>query len=287
MPLIFFLVAAAAFNFFYGVALLRKRNPILEMVAPSKKKKETARRSFLKELWRCDEDLLSVGVVSALLAAAVVYGLVQFVPVSLLSGALAFVFVPRFYGRVLHERRKSAFLQHLARCVAGMCSVLRAGGEILSALEYGAKSVPEPLRSEVLFVLDKAKSNVPLSEAAQQMAERVGLEEVRVLAEGLSLITDVGGPAGIKLLESTVEFLKERAMLRRKVSAATADVRLGFTIGSIFPFGLAGIMALAMPEYRVAFSSPSGRLPLLLAVALVVVGHVIMRKLLKGAEEVL
>ncbi|RPF49582.1 Flp pilus assembly protein TadB [Thermodesulfitimonas autotrophica] len=287
MPLIFFFVAAAAFSFFCGVALLKRRNPILEMVALQKKGKEAARRSFLRELWRCDDDLLSVGVVSALTTAAVVYGLTRFVPAAVLFAALAFVFVPRFYGRVLQEKRKAAFLQHLARCVAGMCSVLRASPDVLNALEYGAKSVPEPMRSEVLFVLDKAKSNTPISEAAQQMAERVGLEEVRVLAEGLSLVTDVGGPAGIKLLESTVEFLKERAMLRRKVSAATADIRLGFTIGSVFPFGLAGLMALAMPEYRAAFSSPSGRLPILLAVALVVVGHVIVRKLLKGAEEVL
>lgn len=288
MFLVFLLTAASVFCLSLGVALLRERNPVLEMVAPSRKRREPARRFFLKELWRSDEDLFPVGVVSGLGAAAVSFGLTWFLPAALLAGALAFVFVPRLYARALAERRKAAFLQHLARCISGTSSVLRATGDFRAGLEYGAQSVPEPVRSEVLRMLEEIKSaSVPVPEAARRLAERVDIEEVRVFSEGLALLADVGGPAGVRLLESTAEFLKERALLRRKVRVYTANVRLTFLIGSLFPFGLAGVMSLALAEYRAAFASPAGRLPLFLAAGFLVAGYAMVRRLIKGAEEVL
>jgi Flp pilus assembly protein TadB len=286
MPFVFLFAAAAVFCFFLGVAALKGRNPVAEMLRPSETGK-AACRPFLKELWQAEDDLLPVGLTAALVAGAAVFGLVRFFPLALLAAFLSFVFIPRLYAQALAQRRKAAFLQHLARCVAGVCSVLRAGGSLTQALRYGAESVPDPVRSEVLRVLEEIESKSPVGEAARRMAKRVGLDEVGVLAEGLALLSDAGGPAGLKLLEGAVEFLKERALLRQKVLASTADVRFGFLVSSLVPFGLAGFMALAMPEYRAAFASPAGRIPFFLAVGLIVLGHVIVRRLFKSAEGVL
>lgn len=286
MLLVFLFVAAAVFCLLLGVAALKGRNPVAEMLRTSGPG-EAVRRPFLEELWQAADDLLPVGLTAALVAGAAVFGLVRFFPLALLAAVLSFVFVPRLYARALAQRRKAAFLRHLARCVAGVCSVLRAGGSLVQALEYGAESVPDPVRSEVLRMLEEIESKSPVGEAAGRMAERVGLDEVRVLAEGLALLADAGGPAGLKLLEGAVEFLKERALLRQKVLASTADVRFGFLVSSLMPFGLAGFMALAMPEYRAAFETLAGRVPLFLAIGLIVLGHVIVRRLFKGAEEVL
>ena len=283
--LVFVLTVASVFCLFLGVASYRGRNPIAEMLSPGKK--GAVRRPFLKELWRAEDDLLPVGLTSALVAGAAVFGLVRFLPLSLLAAFLAFVFVPRLYARRLAERRKAAFLQHLARCVAGVCSVLRAGGSLTQALKYGAESVPDPVRSEMLRVVEEIESKSPVSEAAGRMAERAGLPEARVLAEGLALLSEAGGPAGLRLLEGSVEFLKERALLRRKAMACTSDVRFGFMVASLVPFGLAGFMALVMPEYRAAFGTTAGKVPLLLAAGLVAAGHVIVRRLFKSAEEIL
>lgn len=287
VALLFFLTAASVFCFFLGIGAQRGRNPVAEMLVVHREKSESARRSFWAELWQADDDLLLVGLTAALVAGAVVFGLVRFFPLTLLISILSFVFVPRVYARVLFQRRKAAFLQHLARCVAGICSVLRAGGSLSHALKYGAMSVPDPVRGEMLKVLEEFESHSPLGEAAGRMADRVGLDEVRVLAEGLALLADAGGPAGIRLLEGAVEFLKERALLRRKIMASTSDVRFGFLVSSLAPFGLAGIMALAMSEYRTAFETTAGRVPLFLAIGLIILGHFIVRRLFKGAEEVL
>jgi Flp pilus assembly protein TadB len=286
MPLVFLFTAAAVFCFFLGVAALKGRNPVAEMLRPSGAR-EGVRRPFLRELWQAEDDLLPVGLTAALVAGSTVFGLVRFLPLALLAALLSFVFVPRLYARALAQRRKAAFLQHLARCVAGVCSVLRAGGSLTQALKYGAESVPDPVRSEVLRMVEEIESKSPVGEAARRMAERAGLDEVKVLAEGLALLADAGGPAGLRLLEGAVEFLKERALLRQKVMASTADVRFGFLIASLMPFGLAGFMALSTPEYRAAFETPAGRVPLFLAVGFIALGHIIVRRLFKGAEGVL
>lgn len=285
--LLFFLTGASVFCFFLGIGAQKGRNPVVEMLAGRRKKSGDARRSFSAELWQAEDDLLPVGLTAALVAGTAAFGLVRFFPLALLISILSFVFVPRVYARALSQRRKAAFLQHLARCVAGMCSVLRAGGSLSQALKYGAMSVPDPVRGEVLRVLEEFESHSPLGEAAGRMADRAGLAEARVLAEGLALLADAGGPAGIRLLEGAVEFLKERALLRRKIMASTSDVRFGFLVSSFMPFGLGGIMALAMSEYRSAFTTTAGRVPLFLAVGLILLGHFIVRRLFKGAEEVL
>jgi len=156
-----------------------------------------------------------------------------------------------------------------------------------TALEYGALSVPEPVRRELLRVKEEFEHGSSLAEATRRLAERVNLQEGRILSEGLALVAEAGGPAATRLLEGTVAFLKERAFLRQRILACTADIRLGFLVSSLVPFGLAGFLSLTIPQYREAFTTTAGRIPLLLAVGLVLLGHLLIRHILRATENIL
>ena len=80
---------------------------------------------------------------------------------------------------------------------------------------------PEPIAKEFQRVETEIRLGRPADEALQAMAERLGLEELRVRRAGVNIQRQVGGSLA-DILDMVADTVREREQFRRKVRALTA-----------------------------------------------------------------
>ena len=292
MPFFFFAgIFGAVFLCIYAAFLQRRTNPVSEAVNGFQNKQaekgEEARglEEHLKELWRTDDDLLAVGIASAL--AGLVLGLfASGLKCGPVAAILAFIFVPRLWAMILKLRRRQAFLAQLPRAANAMATVLRSNGPVLSAIGYAAEVTSSPVKEEFEELKENIDANTPIEEALKRLAQKIDLPEMWMLADALEIAAEIGGgSAAVDVLEGAVEFTRERVRLRQKIQSVSADIRFGFKIITLFPPGMALLLAVAIPYYRLILFSARGRLLAAVAAGFLVLGHLWVRLMLRSGEK--
>ncbi len=111
------------------------------------------------------------------------------------------------------------------------------------------------------------------------MSKRVGSKDFELVAIAVITARQTGGEL-TNVLERLAYVIRERLRITRKVSALTAQGRLQAIIIGAMPFLLLAAMAYIAPDMVNAFlNSPLGILLLFAAIALVVTGFLVIRKI--------
>jgi tight adherence protein B len=122
---------------------------------------------------------------------------------------------------------------------------------------------------------------MPLEQALESMAVRIGNEDFHWVVMAINIQRQVGGNLA-QVLETTAGTLREREQLRRQVKVLSAEGRISAVILSLLPFLLAGYMAVVNPEYvGELFRHFIGKVMVAGALGLMVAGVLWMRKLVK------
>jgi tight adherence protein B len=225
-------------------------------------------------------EFLVLQVLAAVLCGLVGAGLLGSVLVGVLLAAVGF-WVPRLVLSQRVQRRASAFLSQLPETLQLLAGSLQAGYGILQAIDMVAKESPSPTSSEFARVLTEARLGMPLEEALEAMAERLGSEDFRWVVMAINIQRQVGGNLA-QLLTTVAATLREREQLRRQVKVLSAEGRLSAVILTLLPFVLAGYMAIVNPEYLgVLLQSGIGKLMIVVALGMIGVGVVWMRKMIR------
>lgn len=197
-----------------------------------------------------------------------------------LVGAVAGWLVPRL---VLEQRvaaRKARFLTQLPDTLQLLAGSLKAGYGILQGIDTIVKETSDPTSSEFRQVLTEARLGLPLEESLEGMAERIDSDDFRWVTVAINIQRRVGGNLA-ELLETVAETLREREMVRRQISALSAEGRLSAVILTLLPIVLGVYMFVVNPEYiGTLFEETIGQLMILGGVALMVVGVLWMRRLI-------
>ncbi|MDP8931933.1 MAG: type II secretion system F family protein [Actinomycetota bacterium] len=222
--------------------------------------------------------LLQVG--SVLVVALLVGALTGNVVVGLVLGLVGSGIPYALLTQRVHART-SAFLGQLPDTLQLLAGSLRAGYGLLQAVDTVVKEAPDPTSAEFSRVLTEARLGMPLEEALEGMAERLGSEDFRWVVLAINIQRQVGGNLAA-LLDTVANTLREREQLRRQVKVLTAEGRLSAIILTALPLLLALYMFVMNPEYiMLLFTRFLGLAMVAGAVGLMVVGVVWMRRLVK------
>jgi tight adherence protein B len=179
------------------------------------------------------------------------------------------------------DKRQTMFLAQLPDTLQLMAGSLQAGYGFMQALDTLVKESPQPTATEFSRVLTEARLGMPVDEALDGMADRVGGEDFRWVVLAINIQRQVGGNLAA-LLTTVASTLREREMVRRLIKTLSAEGRLSAVILTILPFALAGYIALVNPEYLHALTSETvGKFMIGGALFMVGVGILWMRKLIK------
>jgi tight adherence protein B len=178
-------------------------------------------------------------------------------------------------------KREASFLSQLPDVLQLLSGSLQAGYGFMQAIDTVAKEATPPASTEFARVLAESRLGMPVEDALNTMAERVGGEDFRWVVLAINIQRQVGGNLAA-LLTTVAATLREREMVRRQIKVLSAEGRLSAIILVALPFLLAGYISVVNPGYlHQLLDVTVGKIMILVGVVLMAIGIVWMRKIIK------
>ncbi len=223
--------------------------------------------------------LLGVGG-SALLAAALTLATGNLL-IGILGGALGGWLGMRAALSIRIGRRRAAFGEQLPDVLQLIAGSLQSGFSLPQAVDAVVREGTQPAAGEFSRALAEARLGADLEDALNRVADRMNSTDLRWTVMAIRIQREVGGNLA-EVLRTTVGTMRERAFLRRQVSSLSAEGRLSAYILIVLPLLIGGWFFYSDPSYmRPLYTTLVGLVMLVGSAALIVVGALWMRKLIK------
>src|SRR5262249_5479373 len=231
---------------------------------------------------RLDEKLLiavafSLGLLFfVLLGVSFGYGLLSFI----FSAVFAAVSMVLFLA-LIRRKRIARFSEQLPNAIDVIVRGVRSGHPFTVALGLVAKEMSDPVGSEFGMTSDEISFGSDIGAALDNLFYRVGHEDLLYLTMSIKIQNQTGGNLA-EILSRLARLLRERAILRLKVRAISAEGRLSSVFLSAMPFFLFGVISLLRPDYF--FNDVVGNHPitmplLFVGLAMLAVGNIIIYRM--------
>lgn len=125
---------------------------------------------------------------------------------------------------------------------------LRAGHPVSTSISMVAREMRDPIATEFGLVVDEMTYGLNLDHALSNMARRVGLSDLRFLVVAVMIQMQVGGNLA-EVLDGLSRVIRERAKMRAKIRALSAEGRFSAGLLSVLPFILIGLITFVRPTY--------------------------------------
>jgi tight adherence protein B len=198
--------------------------------------------------------------------------------VAMLLGVVA-ANIPCVVVLMKRTRRFEAIEDQVPDVLDALARALRAGHPFVAAMDLVARETPSPLGIELRRTCDEQRLGSTWPDALGNLADRVPLMELRLVAAAVTVQTRTGGRL-TELFERLADTIRESVSLRGDVRAISAQGRLTGTILTILPVGLACIMYMTSPQYIMTlFRHPLGPMLIVGAAVCLVLGHLAIRRI--------
>ena len=179
------------------------------------------------------------------------------------------------------KRVRDRFADQLPDNIQVLSSALRAGHGFVGALSIVMEDAEEPSKREFRRVVADDQLGVPIEQTLDAVAVRMACSDLEQVAVVAALGRQTGGNTA-EVLDRVTESIQERSRLRREIMTLTAQGRLSRWIVSALPVVLALAILLLNPTYLdPLFNEPTGRILLLVAASLVVLGSWVIKKIVE------
>lgn len=201
------------------------------------------------------------------------FGWLAWLPLTVLFARLAF--------GMLHARRSAALLAQFPDTLATIVRCVRVGIPVQEALRLIAHDMPAPTNAEFARIADQVAIGTPLENALRQLAERARLPEYGFFATALGLQARSGGGLA-QTLETLAEVIRKRVAMKARGYALASEARTSALILGVIPIFSGVAIELLQPSYlRVLFITRNGHIVFGSAVAMLVIGALSMREIIR------
>lgn len=196
-----------------------------------------------------------------------------------LLACLAAGATPWIYVLWRRAKRLQRLEHQLPEALDLMVRALRAGHAFSSALQMVAEEMHEPIASEFRMVHDEVNFGLNLSQALENLVERVPLTDLRYFVVAVMIQREAGGNL-TELLGNLSRLIRSRLKLLSRVRVLSSEGRMSGWILVILPFALGAMFNYFNPEFmRPLWTDPLGITFLNWMLGLMLVGVVLMRKI--------
>ncbi|WP_375764341.1 type II secretion system F family protein [Bradyrhizobium sp. Pha-3] len=293
------LLLCAAVNTLWLDARQRRMDRQLEIALPASqladlpsiRRAETASRwQFLEWLANYHPDIVyvlhPVYVLLAGVAAAggVVYanrlvGLSVFT-VSVVAAVVAVLVVRGLFGWQRHRFTNQLFRQ-LPDAIQLVTSTVRSGLPVNEAFRTIAREMPQPTSGQFAIVCTELSVGRAPEEAVEAVYRRTQVPEYAMFAVTLAVQLKSGGSLA-ETLQNLGETVSQRVALAARAKALAGEVIFSSRALSVSPIVVGGVMYLVSPTMiDQLFYDPTGNVLLVYAVCSVLMGHFVIRWMVK------
>ena len=183
--------------------------------------------------------------------------------------------------RYLDNKRREKFNLQLPEALATMSNALRAGFSISQAFDSVVEQGEKPMSEEFAILQQQLKIGMSFEDALESLSQRVGSDDLMLVTTAILISRKTGGNV-TEIFDKISETIRGRMRIERKVKTLTAQGRLQGIVVSAMPLFLGLIMTLIKPGLMIPFlTSLTGILAVLVMCALIFVGWLMIRKIIK------
>ena len=195
----------------------------------------------------------------------------------LIAGAVGFI-LPAFIIKIMEQQRKQKFLSQLVDGLMLISSSLKGGLSLLQAIEVLAEEMPAPISQEFGLVLRENKIGVNLEDSLRRMNERMKLEELGLMINSVLVARETGGDL-TKVFSRLCITLRDNYKLKENIRTLTLQGRMQGMVMTILPFIFVWwVLTFNREHFDVMLNTEKGRMLLIIAAALQVLGMYLIRK---------
>jgi tight adherence protein B len=159
---------------------------------------------------------------------------------------------------------------------------LVTGRNVEGAIKLATEDLQEPLRD----LIDRAQKNVQLGmdlgEALRDAASFYEVKELYMLALAIHTSRVYGGSPR-DMLESVVNFIRQREQMQRELRAMTGETRVSALVLGVLPTGIGGYLAMLNPTQVMAmWHDGPGKNMLMIALGLQILGGLLLWRMVKS-----
>lgn len=238
-------------------------------------------------LWRSGSDAEPEAVSKILLVLGAM------VPVTILlfgfAGGLAVIGFAAAFGFVIltraAARRRAQIVQQMPAYLEGVIRVLSAGNTLEEALAAAAREAPDPIRPLFTSVGRQVRLGAPVEVVLTETAEIHRIRMLKVVALAASVNRKFGGSLR-NVIRSLIQAIRNREMTARELRALTAETRFSAMILAVIPVAVTLFIFIRnRPYYADIWADMSGRITLIIAIVLQVVGVFVIYSMLRSTED--
>ena len=183
--------------------------------------------------------------------------------------------------KYLDNKRREKFNLQLPEALATMSNALRAGFSISQAFDSVVEQGEKPMCEEFAILQQQLKIGMPFEDALESMSQRVGSDDLTLVTTAILISRKTGGNV-TEIFDKISETIRGRQKIERKVKTLTAQGRLQGIIVSAMPVFLGLVMTIIKPGLMIPYlTSPLGICSVLVMCALIFVGWLMIRKIIK------
>ena len=179
------------------------------------------------------------------------------------------------------RKRVDALTEALPLYLDGVRQLQAVGNSLSQALARAMADASPVVRSFFDTAARRLEMGAPVAETMQQLADRIQVPEVSMIAAAIRTNLRYGGSIGA-VFTNLAHILRERLRIRRELVAATSEAKVSSRVLIAMPLLAMIGLVLMNPAYLDFFISDSrGRSLSFLAIGLEVAGILIIRRMLR------
>ncbi|NNE41473.1 MAG: type II secretion system F family protein [Marinicaulis sp.] len=180
--------------------------------------------------------------------------------ITLFISAFTAFALPYLYIKNRADSRQKEFALQLPSAIDLMVRGLQAGHPVPVAMEMVAKEMGDPIGTQFGMALDEINYGLEREKAMRNIAERFPNPDFRFFVASIEMQRETGGNL-VEVLGNLAKVIRERATMRKKVWAISAEGRLScFVVGGL-PFALVAFIMLVNPAFYLDVINEPGFMP--------------------------
>ena len=200
-------------------------------------------------------------------------------PIGIIVGFFLGLVFPNLMVVIATRKRIMRLQGQLVDSLMILNSALKAGLSFVQAIEVLCEEMPPPVSQEFNLVLKENSLGVSLEDSLKNFRKRVPLEEVSLFITSLLIARESGGEL-TKVFSRLIETIRNNLKLKEKVLTLTLQGKLQGAVMMLLPFFFSYFVFKQNPEhFAVMLQSQNGRLLLILAIALQLVGIYLIKRI--------
>ena len=157
---------------------------------------------------------------------------------------------------------------------------LKSGYGLMQSFEFASKQLDPPLATELKRMIRDANLGMAAEDALAAMGERIASADLDMVLTAINIQRSAGGNLA-EILEGVSHTMRERERIRGEIATLTSQQQMTGIIIAGLPVGMGALFMLINPDYMgLLFTTMAGRVMLLLAVGLEILGAMSMKKIL-------